>query len=88
MSVKNLGIVLVAAPLAACAVGWGLPYNVEFENSSSVTVRYDPLLASIGEVQSVAQAICDKYGKDAVPLLERSDFAGVTNSSYRCVPRQ
>jgi hypothetical protein len=53
-----------------------------------VTIRFDPLLTSMGEVQAKAETHCQQYGKDAVPQHEDSSFGGVRSVSFRCVARQ
>jgi hypothetical protein len=75
--------------LSGCAVGWGKPYEVEFENSSTITIQYDPLLTSIGKMQAVAQAYCGQTGRDAVPqsTLVSPLGTGVTNVTFACQDR-
>ena len=78
---------LEGCTLSGCAAAWGEPYHVDFQSPSSITINFDPGLASIGDVQSVAQAHCTQYGKDAVPQLSQDSMWGLRSTSFRCVSR-
>ena len=53
--------------LTGCVLVWGKAYKVEFSDSTSITMEYDPALTDIGDLQNVAESHCSHYGKDAVP---------------------
>lgn len=87
-----VGVGCATLSLTGCnsvPVGWGKSYETEFASSSSITIKYDPVISSMGEAQNAAQKHCDQYGKDAVPQAEsRSSFGGVLKSaSFVCVKR-
>lgn len=52
--------------LAACTMGSGPPYRVQTSSGSGITILTDPTLRNLGQVQSVAQAHCASFGKQAV----------------------
>lgn len=80
-------VVLSSMALGGCAAAWGSPYKVEFSSSSSVTVNFDPSFASMGDVQAVAQKICDSYGKDAIPQASNTSPWGMQSMSFLCQRR-
>lgn len=78
----------LAAALGGCVAAWGKAYNVEFANSSSITIAYDRMFTNMGQLQHVAQEHCDKYGKDAVPQAAiGGGGGGIPTVSYRCINR-
>jgi hypothetical protein len=83
-----LSVAIMAPVITECAVAWGKPYNVEFASSSSITINYDPGLTSMGEVQNVAQAHCDKYGKDAIPQGSQDRMWKLRDVSFICKTRE
>jgi hypothetical protein len=84
---KIFWMFFLCSGLSACAAVWGAPHKVVFESESSITVNYDPTFTNWGEVQNVAQAHCDKYGKDAVPDKRSTSDWGVTTQAYNCKKR-
>lgn len=76
--------VLGALALSGCAAVWGAPYKVDFSSPSSVTINTDPSLTNMGEVQRVAQAECQKYGRDAVPQTYADGPWGLREISFTC----
>jgi hypothetical protein len=90
----RLALPLIVAPLTLTAcnsvpVGLGNPSATEFASSSSITIKYDPLLTSLGEIQNTAQKHCDQYGKDAIPQAVMPSGPGgvLGNASFICKPR-
>jgi len=73
--------------LGGCVAVWGKTYNVEFSNSSSVTIQYSTSFTDSGYVQAVAQASCSQYGKDAVPGSWNDSGIGLRTQTYLCVTR-
>jgi hypothetical protein len=71
-----------------CVAVWGEPYKVEFASSSSITINFDPSLSNMGEVQNVAQAHCDQFGKDAIPQTSQDSMWGLRNMSFFCKKRE
>jgi hypothetical protein len=87
MGALKLTVSLSLTVLGGCALAWGQPYKVEFASSSSITINFDPSLTSIGEVQHVAQAHCDKFGKDAVPQVSQDSPWEMRSTSFVCQTR-
>lgn len=83
----SLIVTMTVGLLAGCAAVWGKPYKVEFQNSSSITISFDPALANMGEVQNVAQAHCDKYRKDAFPGAWQNSPWALRSMSFICRAR-
>jgi hypothetical protein len=71
-----------------CVAVWGQPYKVEFASSSSITINFDPSLTNMGEVQNVAQAHCNKFGKDAIPQTSQDSVWALRNISFLCKKRE
>ena len=67
--------------LSACAS------KVEFSNSRSVVIQYDPVLESSGSVLVKAQASCNLYGRDAVLNSREPAMWGLVSGHYRCIDR-
>jgi hypothetical protein len=84
---KNVFLCITLLSLNGCVLVWGRTYNVEFANSSSVTIRYSTSFTDSGYVQGVAQASCDQYGKDAVPGSWSDSGIGLRTETYFCVRR-
>ncbi len=80
-------VLLAICALSGCVAVWGAPYKVEFKSSSSITFSYDPMMANWGEVQNIAQAHCDQYGKDAVPGRETGSPWGLNTRAFDCKKR-
>lgn len=73
--------------LAGCGAVWGKPHNVTFSNSSSITMSYDPMLTSTGNLQSVTQEHCDRSGRDAIPQAAVSEGWGLESMTFQCFQR-
>ena len=86
MQKTQIAIILLAmVNLAGCA--GSQPYKTEFASSSSVAINYNPDLMNPGEVQSVAQVQCDRYGKDAIAQSSVDSAWGLRNASFACTKR-
>lgn len=83
----GLALILILT-LGGCAAVWGQSYKVQFQNSSQITLLYDPALTSPGHLQGVAQTYCDGYGKDAVMWETQNATFGPKSASYLCVARE
>jgi hypothetical protein len=88
---RDLCWIIMAAPIFAvigCVAVWGKPYKVEFASSSSITINFDPSLTNMGEVQNVAQAHCDQFGKDAIPQASQGSMWALRTMSFLCKKRE
>ena len=86
--VRGLVALILIMALGGCAAVWGQPYKVQFQNSSQITLLYDPALTSPGHLQGVAQTYCDGYGKEAVTWETQNATFGLRSASYLCVARE
>ena len=82
------------APVSACLlagclpdVGSGLPYKVELIGPTWVMITYDTSLTNMGEVLKVAQAECQKYGMDTLPLSAYTAPRNLVKVSFLCVAK-
>ncbi|WP_152548732.1 hypothetical protein [Kozakia baliensis] len=80
-----LTLVTIAFSLSGCAAVWGGSYNIESQNSKKVVIDYDAGLTNSVRLQSVADNICEKYNKDAIPQDEGG--GGIRTISFACVSR-
>ena len=66
---KLLGIIVLGLLLQGCQgapVGWGGTYKIVQSNPKSITILYDPLIAS-NTIWEPATEHCQKYDKEPVP---------------------
>jgi len=85
-----LSVILAAILLQSCAtnsVGWGGHYEVLQATDKSITIEYDKMVSSYKEIMGVAQAHCNKTGKDAVPIGEANtsrENGLIATHTFRC----
>lgn len=62
-------LIAVSVLLVGCAsaVGWGKKYEVMHQNSKSITIKYDSVVADMKDFAPTAEAHCKQFGKEAVP---------------------
>jgi hypothetical protein len=84
---RFVSLTIVLFITAGCALAWGTSYKVELENSSSITINYDPSLTNITEVQNVAKVHCAEFHSDAISQGSEDRMWGLRNTSFLCKPR-
>jgi hypothetical protein len=77
-------IVLAINTLVGCVAVWGRAYQIGAETANSVTIKYDGHFTSSGNVDRVAQASCQKFGKAAAKQDESTSIWGLTTVVFTC----
>src|SRR5262245_28974362 len=61
-------------------------YQVRYETPTSIAVWHDPVRSSQATAQAVAQAHCDKFGRNAVPVASSGGVLDGITTSFDCRP--
>jgi len=79
--------ILITMALTGCVVAWGGAYKIDSQTPDTVTIKYDGTFIASNEIQKVAQATCDEYGKDAVKQEETMGMWRLRTVSFLCAKR-
>jgi hypothetical protein len=77
-------LLALSLALAGCTLSSGVPYRVQTESQSSITILTDPALRSLPQVRQVAAAHCAQFGKTAVQMSVGKLRGGQAPVTFAC----